>query len=50
MLNKLAFANSLAVLMAAPYILFAFIALVSPSAFPFLFNAHFFDADVAEPS
>ncbi len=47
MLNKLAFANSLAVLTAALYILFALIALASPSAFQFLFNAQFFGADVA---
>ena len=35
-LNELAFANSLAVLTAALYMLFAIIALVSPSAFQFL--------------
>ncbi len=47
MLNQLAFANSLAVLTAALYVLFAIIALVSPGAFQFLFNAQFFGADVA---
>jgi hypothetical protein len=47
MLDKLAFANSLAVLTAALYIGFAVIALVSPAAFQLLFNAQFFGADVA---
>jgi 2TM family of unknown function (DUF5676) len=47
MLNQLAFANSLAVLTAAVYVLFAVLALVSPSAFQLLFNAQFFGADVA---
>ena len=46
-LNTVAFANSLAVPPAALYILFVIIALVSPSAFQFLFNAQFFGADVA---
>jgi hypothetical protein len=47
MLNKLAFANSLAVLTAALYVLFAIIALVSLRAFPLLFDAQFFGANVA---
>jgi hypothetical protein len=47
MLNQLALANSLAVVTAALYVLFAVIALVSPSAFQLLFNAQFFGADVA---
>jgi hypothetical protein len=36
MLNKLAFANSLVILTAAIYVLFALIAVVSPSALQFL--------------
>ena len=47
MLNKLAFANSLAVLTAALYVLFAIIALVSTRAFAILFDAQFFGANVA---
>lgn len=47
MLNQPAFANSLAVLTAGIYAVFAIIALVSPGAFQFLFNAQFFGADVA---
>jgi hypothetical protein len=47
MLNKLAFANSLAVLAAAIYVLFGILALVSPRAFQLLFNAQFFGANVA---
>jgi 2TM family of unknown function (DUF5676) len=47
MLNKLAFANALAVLTAALYVLFAIIALVSPRAFVILFDAQFFGANVA---
>jgi 2TM family of unknown function (DUF5676) len=47
MLNRLAFANSLAVLTAALYVLFAVIALVSPRAFALLFDARFFGANVA---
>jgi hypothetical protein len=46
-LNKVAFANSLAVLTAAIYVLFAVIALVSPRAFALLFDAQFFGANVA---
>lgn len=47
MLNQLAFANALAILTAVIYVLFALVALVSPWAFQFLFNAQFFGADVA---
>jgi hypothetical protein len=47
MLNKLAFANSLAVLTAALYILFAILALVAPRLFQVLFDAQFFGANVA---
>ena len=47
MLNRLAFANALAVLTAALYVLFPIIALVSPRAFHLLFNAQFFGANVA---
>jgi hypothetical protein len=47
MLNRLALANSLAVLAAALYVFFAIIALVSPRAFALLFDAQFFGANVA---
>jgi hypothetical protein len=47
MLNKLAFANSLAVLTAALYVLFAILALVAPRVFQILFDAQFFGANVA---
>jgi len=47
MLNKLAFANSLAVLTVVLYVLFAVIELVSPRAFQLLFDAQFFGANVA---
>jgi 2TM family of unknown function (DUF5676) len=47
MLNKVAFANSLAVLTAVLYVLFAIIAFVSPRAFAILFDAQFFGANVA---
>ena len=47
MLNKLAFANSLAVLTAAMYVFFAIIALASTRAFAILFDAQFFGANVA---
>ena len=47
MLNQFAFANSLAVLTAALYILFAILALVAPSLFQVLFDAQFFGANVA---
>jgi hypothetical protein len=47
LLNKLAFANSLAVLTAALYVLFAILALVAPRVFQILFDAQFFEANVA---
>jgi hypothetical protein len=47
MLNKVAFANALAVLAAALYLLFAVVALVSPRAFQVFFDAQFFGANVA---
>ena len=47
MLNKLAFANSLAVLTAVLYVLFAILALVAPRVFQILFDAQFFGANVA---
>jgi hypothetical protein len=46
-LNRLAFANSLAVLTAVLYVLFAILALVAPRAFQILFDAQFFGANVA---
>jgi uncharacterized protein DUF5676 len=47
MLNKLAFANSLATLTAVLYVLFAILALVAPRVFQILFDAQFFGANVA---
>jgi 2TM family of unknown function (DUF5676) len=47
MLNNLAFANSLAILTAALYVLFAILALVAPRLFQVLFDAQFFGANVA---
>jgi 2TM family of unknown function (DUF5676) len=47
MLNKLAFANALAVLTTVLYVLFAIIEFVSPRAFAILFDAQFFGANVA---
>lgn len=47
MLNRVAFANALAVLTAALYVLFAVLALVAPSLFQVLFDAQFFGANVA---
>jgi hypothetical protein len=46
MLNKIAFANSLAVLTAALYVLFAILELVAPRVFQVLFDAQFFGANV----
>ena len=46
-LNQIAFANSLAVLTAVLYVLFAILALVAPSLFQVLFDAQFFGANVA---
>jgi hypothetical protein len=47
MLNKIAFANSLAVLTAALYVFFAILALISTRLFSILFDAQFFGANVA---
>jgi hypothetical protein len=47
MLNQLAFANSLAVLTAVLYVLFAILAVVAPRLFQILFDAQFFGANVA---
>ena len=47
MLREIAFANSLAVLTAAFYVLLSVIGLVSPGLFTFLFNAQFLGANVA---
>ena len=47
MLNKLAFANSLAVLTVALYVLFAILALVSTRAFAILLDVQCFGANVA---
>jgi hypothetical protein len=47
MLNTLAFANSLAVLTAALYVIFAILALLAPRLFQVLFDAQFFGANVA---
>lgn len=47
MLNTVAFANSLAVLTAVLYFLFAILALVAPGLFQALFDAQFFGANVA---
>ena len=47
MLNQGAFANSLAILTGALYILFYLISLVAPDVFRHLFNAQFLGADVA---
>ena len=47
MLNKLAFASSLAILSGALYLLFYLLAVVWRDAFRFLFNAQFFGADVS---
>jgi hypothetical protein len=47
MLNKCAFANSLAVLTAGLYVLFAILELIAPRVFQILFDAQFFGANVA---
>lgn len=47
MLNKIAFAHSLAILSGALYMALYILALVWRDAFRFLFNAQFFGADVA---
>src|SRR4029450_2947712 len=50
MLNKVALANSLAVVTAVLYVLFALLAMIAPRAFQVLFDAQFFGANVASPS
>lgn len=47
MLNKIAFANALAILTAFFYLVFYLLSVVAPAAFAFLFNAQFLGADVA---
>jgi hypothetical protein len=47
MLNQAAFANSLAILTGALYILFYLVKLFAPQLFRHLFNAQFLGADVA---
>ena len=47
MLNQAAFANSLAILIGALYLLFYLINLIAPDVFRHLFNAQFLGADVA---
>ena len=47
MLNQAAFANSLAILTGALYLLFYLISLVAPGWFRHLFNAQFLGANVA---
>ena len=47
MLNQAAFANSLAILTGALYLLFYLISLVAPGWFRHLFNAQFLGADMA---
>src|SRR5215467_8367543 len=46
-LSQTAFANSIAILTAAFYLLFYLINLIAPGLFRFLFNAQFLGADVA---
>lgn len=47
MLNKNAFANSLAIITGGCYLLFYVVNLVAPQVFAFLYNAQFFGANVA---
>ncbi len=47
MLHKVAFANAIAVLTAALYLLLHLLGLISRPVFLFFFNAQFFGADVA---
>jgi hypothetical protein len=47
MLDRIAFASSLAVLTALVYLAFVLLALISPAIFQLVFNAQFFGADVA---
>lgn len=46
-LDKTAFANSLAILMVLFYLVFYLLSLIAPSIFTFLFNAQFLGANVA---
>jgi hypothetical protein len=46
-LSQTAFANSIAILTGAFYLLFYLINLIAPEVFRFLFNAQFLGADVA---
>lgn len=46
-LNKIALANSLALLTALFYLIFYLLSVIAPGAFAFLFNAQFLGADVA---
>ena len=46
-LSQTAFANSIAILTAAFYLLLYLINLIAPGSFRFLFNAQFLGADVA---
>ena len=47
MLNQAAFANALAILTGALFLVFHLIRLIAPIGFRFLFNAQFLGADVA---
>jgi hypothetical protein len=47
MLNKLAFANSLALVVIGFYVVLYFIASFAPTLFSLFFNAQFFGADIA---
>ena len=47
MLDKIAFANSLAILTVLFYIILYALSLVAPAAFTFFFNAQFLGANVA---
>ena len=47
MLNKFAFANSLALVSIAAYIFFLALKIISPAAFEFLANAQFGGANIA---
>lgn len=47
MLNKVAFANALALLTAALYLVFYVLSALAPAAFVYLFNAQFLGADIA---
>lgn len=47
MLNKMAFANSLALTTAVFYVLFYVLNIIAPAVFEYVFNAQFLGADVA---